>query len=423
MQAVVTAAAWPQAASNWCGVATVAAIARYRGHAVSQADVAAYLNSAAAISQWGRPSSNGTGPGFAADIARDFGTDPRSLALGISALGHGTYHQYVNLASAFDATAALAVDLVRHPEPLSVITQHGLHSVLVSAVWATGDPITNPGSITALDVWDPGVGANNGAQATQYMQVPISTWLTNSNYWGSPYAGNGPSSAPYDPDPSVGPYTFSTTHLWIGHYVYIHPNLLTDPTGGVSADWAVTRSGALIPGFAGETPSGYHGPTVAITPARESKIVLGDTSIAAPGFWSKATNTPAQASYTPVSAMAWAGTDAAHHISVMLSADGLHYDHKVVLNETTFSTPAVLVLNQNNRNVVVVAWAGTNAAHSLCVLYDIYGSPKKMVFSDTSPAGPAMALFNGQIWLAWAGTDAAHTLSVMSTGAQGLVVE
>src|SRR5262249_34349255 len=107
-----------------------------------------------------------------------------------------------------------------------------------------------------------------------------------------------------------------------------------------------------------------------------------------------------------------------------LSADGLHYDHKIILNETTFSTPAVLVLNQNGSNVVVVAWAGTNSIHSLCVLYDVYGvlgSPKKQIFTDTSPAGPAMTLFNGQIWLAWAGTDVAHTLSVMPTGAQGQV--
>src|SRR5262249_23212213 len=162
---------------------------------------------------------------------------------------------------------------------------------------------------------------------------------------------NGSSSAPFDPDPVVGPYTFTSTHLWIGHYVYIRPDAASDPTTGVSVDWPVTRFGALIPGFGGETPSGYAGPTVAIIPGSEaSKITLGDTSIAAPGFWSEATNAPASASYTPVSAIAWTGTDTAHHVNVMLSADGVHYDHKVTLNETSFTTPSIVVVNRNNAN-------------------------------------------------------------------------
>jgi hypothetical protein len=254
------------------------------------------------------------------------------------------------------------------------------------------------------------------------MQVPISTWLTNSNYWGSPYAANGSSSAPFDPDPAVGPYTFTTTHLWIGHYVYIRPDAASDPTTGVSVDWPVTRNSALIPGFGGEIPSGYAGATVTITPGNEaSKVTLGDTSIAAPGFWSEATNAPASASYTPVSAIAWAGTDTDHHLNVMLSADGVHYDHKVTLNETSFTTPSILVVNQNNANIVVVAWTGSDLAHSLNILYDVYGSPLKHTFSDTSFYAPGLAAFNGQIWLTWAGTDGARTLNVMATGAQGQV--
>jgi hypothetical protein len=415
---------WPQRNSNWCGIATVAAIAQFRGHAISQPDVAAYLNSAPAVSPWGTPSWNGIGPGFQADIARDFGTDPRSLAVGIAAEGQGSYHQYVGLASAFDATAALAADIVRTHEPISVITQHGLHSVLVSAVWATGDPVANPSSITALDVWDPGFNANNQIQSAQYMQVPISTWLTNSNYWGSPYAANGSSSAPFDPDPAVGPYTFTTTHLWIGHYVYIRPDAASDPATGVSADWPVTQAGALIPGFSGELPVGYSGPTVAIIPGSEaSKITLGDTSIAAPGFWSEATNAPAPASYTPVSAIAWAGTDVAHHVNVMLSADGLHYDHKITLGETTFTTPSVLVVNRNNANVVVVAWGGTDGAHSLNILYDVYGSPLKRTFwGESSPYALGLSAFNGKIYLTWAGSDPGHSLNVLDTGPQGQIV-
>jgi hypothetical protein len=85
---------WPQANSNWCAVASIELVANYTYqmqsgqsyfpfHAGGQQQIAADLNSAASVSQWGTPSYNGVGPGFAADIARDFGTDPRSIAWGI----------------------------------------------------------------------------------------------------------------------------------------------------------------------------------------------------------------------------------------------------------------------------------------------------------------------------------------------------
>src|SRR5215469_2503012 len=74
--AAVQAAGWPQQQSNWCGVATVAAIARFRGQPVSQQNVADYLNSSAAISEWGQAPTSPYywGPEFKADISGDAGT-------------------------------------------------------------------------------------------------------------------------------------------------------------------------------------------------------------------------------------------------------------------------------------------------------------------------------------------------------------
>jgi hypothetical protein len=85
-QAAIAAAAWPQQNSIWCGVATVTAVAQFRGRVVSQAQVAGYLNSGAAQSQWGTPgpSPDTWGPSFTADISRDAGTDPRALAAGLT---------------------------------------------------------------------------------------------------------------------------------------------------------------------------------------------------------------------------------------------------------------------------------------------------------------------------------------------------
>jgi len=140
----VLAAAWPQQNGNWCGVATVSAIANYQGHAVSQASVASYLNSSASKSEWGTAphTASVAGPGFVADIAGDFGTDPRALAAGLSAQAGGDYHERVDLVSATDATNHLAADVAQSQQPISVIVDHGFHSVLVAAVFATADHVT-----------------------------------------------------------------------------------------------------------------------------------------------------------------------------------------------------------------------------------------------------------------------------------------
>lgn len=273
MQNAVTAAAWPQQSSNWCGIATVSAIANYQGHAASQSTVANYLNSSSSRSEWGTAPHTSTvaGPGFVADIAGDFGTDPRSLAAGLAAEAGGGYHQLIDLVGASDATNHLVADVARSQQPISVIVDHGLHSVLVAAVYATADPTSDPSSVTALEVWDPGYGAGDEIQGAQVEQVSISTWLSSSIYWGSSYSANYQGSVADDPDPSVGAYTYDPSqsengHLWIGHRVYLRPDESGDSSSGVNPDWAFAQSGALITGQHGETPTGYSGATTPIQP-------------------------------------------------------------------------------------------------------------------------------------------------------------
>ena len=259
MLAAVQAAQWPQQVFNWCGVATVAAIANYRGASVSQSATANYLNSAAAVSPWGTPSYIYPGPAFKANIARDSGTDPRSLAAGLAGMGGGRYHALADPWGSWDATIRLAADLAYSGQPISVIVDHGLHSVVVSKIYANDDPVRNPGSIYALEVWDPGYGSafDAGIQNGQRVVVSINAWLWWSVYWGSPYEQNGN----WDPDPAVGPYTYDPSqgnyhHLWIGKWVYIQP---WGPA--VSVDWSVDQHGYVIPGQHGELPPGYVLPT------------------------------------------------------------------------------------------------------------------------------------------------------------------
>lgn len=255
MQAAVTAAGWPQQGRTWCGIATIAAIASYLGHPVSQGAVTAFLNSSAARSQWGTPSWNGLGPGVAANISRDSGTDPRALAEGMRNFGGAWYSQAVDLWGAWDATGQLAADLEYAHQPISVIVDGGQHSVVVSKIFANGDPAWNPGAITALEVWDPGAGADAGIQWAQKVVVSLGDWLYDGVYWGTVYNDQ------YDPDPAVGPYAYDPSignyhHLWTGHYVYIRPGGLA----GVPVDWAVNQSWVVIPGQHGELPPGYHFP-------------------------------------------------------------------------------------------------------------------------------------------------------------------
>jgi hypothetical protein len=272
---------WPQKNSNWCAVASIEAVANYTFqvlgggpssfpfHAGGQQQIAADMNSAASISQWGTPSWNGVGPGFAADIARDFGTDPRSIAWGIqyesaagrlarlhqpgplspriAQLGYAyhnvIYHQPANL-----AVAGIARAIMRFGQPIIVTTAHGLHTVVVSGVWAPNNPDTGyPADVNAVNVWDPAVGSPGGG----YQSARLVTWgnysfNTNSNAWGSVYSPNfwDNNKPPLDPDPAVGPYVPNSQYPshWIGFRVDFEPDSLVN----VSVDYALDENGSVM---------------------------------------------------------------------------------------------------------------------------------------------------------------------------------
>ena len=138
-----------------------------------------------------------------------------------------------------------------------------------------------------------------------------------------------------------------------------------------------------------------------------AKVTLPETSINAPGFFSYV-NQP-----TAGTVIAWAGTDAAHRLNVMTSADGLSYGNKITLGETSIRRPAVVRMSQAAGGAVILAWTGTDANRSLNVLFDVYGSRQKLTLADNSFTSPAITIFNGNLLLAWTGTDASHSLNVM----------
>lgn len=145
---------------------------------------------------------------------------------------------------------------------------------------------------------------------------------------------------------------------------------------------------------------------------RAKKVVLPETSIAGPGLFSIVGSFEGVPFNRTV--ITWTGTDVAHHVNVMTSKDGFSYSNKRILPETSPFRPAVVALSDPAGGIVSVAWTGTDAAHHLNVMWDVYGTRRKVTLADTSIAGPALRFFNGNLYLSWTGTDANHSLNVMS---------
>lgn len=98
---------------------------------------------------------------------------------------------------------------------------------------------------------------------------------------------------------------------------------------------------------------------------------------------------------------------------------------KVTLSNESPNAPGLWTAGQQpppaGQPDAVIAWRGTDASHRINIMYDAYGTRKKVTLSETSASNPSLVFFNGQVWLAWTGTGSTHTLNVMSMGTQGLV--
>lgn len=150
-------------------------------------------------------------------------------------------------------------------------------------------------------------------------------------------------------------------------------------------------------------------------PKEGTKVTLADTSIDGPAITT---------TYGSATALAWTGTDAAHHLNVMTSSDGLHYSNKHILPELSLWRPALAFIDSGRGapyGTLVLAWTGTDARHTLNVEFikmpDFTVTHKVTFWGEWSFTAPALATVNGDInsdvFLSWAGTDSAHTVNVM----------
>jgi hypothetical protein len=149
------------------------------------------------------------------------------------------------------ATTNVARALETWHEPVNVTINGGLHSVLVSGIYAYNDPATNyPANISSVVYRDP-----EGSSSTSRVQVDFTTWKSGNfaspfgvySLWSLYYGdqstvGDGLNTS--DPEPSVGPYVpnGSNPYHWYHGFTWVQRD--TNSANGIwSPDWSFTSTG------------------------------------------------------------------------------------------------------------------------------------------------------------------------------------
>jgi hypothetical protein len=153
-----------------------------------------------------------------------------------------------------------------------------------------------------------------------------------------------------------------------------------------------------------------------------NKVTLsGETSIDGPALASRVDTFEGKTEFNTV--IAWAGSDAAHHLNLMESASdpakgALSFGAKRTLNDTSPMRPAVLRMSPASGGVTILAWTGSDASRTLNVLwnaYDVSGTQqvRLTLWGQTSIGAPSLAFWGNGFVLAWTGSDANHSLNLL----------
>lgn len=267
---------WPQRSGPYCGIETAEAAVNYddevhnvamRFTSTANQVTVARANQTSGKSQWGYATPTNAYAGIT-NIARDFGTDPRSIAyMTWNYTPNNTYfHDYIyrwqfanSTQPAFStqvrqATTNIARALNAWHEPVDVTINGGLHSVLVTGIFSLSNPTTSyPAQITSVVFRDPQASAS----ASRF-EVDFTTWSRGnyatpfgiyslwSLYYGDRYTvGDGQNTN--DPEPIVGPYRPTTTNPrhWFRGFTWIQRDN-NSANGAYSPDWAYRSTGAKM---------------------------------------------------------------------------------------------------------------------------------------------------------------------------------
>lgn len=270
------ASIWPQYSGPYCGIVAAEAavnyddevhgVGMYFGGRGAQAGVAS-ANQRSGASRWGYATPTNAYAGIT-NISPDIGTDPRSIAYMVYTYTPDNvfYHDYIYrwqfanstqpsfFTQVQQATTNMARALETWHEPVIAQINGGLHSVLVTGVYAYTDPATTyPAQIASVVYRDP-----MAWPSVSRFEVSFSTWAGGgfstpygvyslwSLYYGDRYT-RGDHRTSSDPEPSVGIYRPTTTHPvhWFGGFTWVQRD--SHYTNGTySPDFAYTSTGSLM---------------------------------------------------------------------------------------------------------------------------------------------------------------------------------
>ncbi len=221
--------------------------------------------------------------------------------------------------------------------------------------------------------------------------IQFGQWVTALGFWQVPTV-----SQPTEPQGNEGGWNSSS---WIGIDGVNSNDVLQ---AGVEQQVDGSGNASYVAWFEWFAPGSVGG---TINDISNNKVILGDTSPLSPTL----------ASFNGNLYLAWKG-DGNDNLSVMVSTDnGQSFGNKFISVETSDDAPALAADGSN----LFIAWKGSGNDNLSVAIVDIdpaSGAPtglsNKIILGDTSPVSPALAAFNGGLYLAWKG-DGNDNLSVM----------
>jgi hypothetical protein len=279
---------WPQTTKNACAISDAVALVNYDylqyGHPIRFANSSGQTtmeknNQTAGASQWGYATPTNAWGGIT-NIAPDFGNDPRSVAYDVKhyASSNRYYHDFIYRwqfahttapsywSQAKEATTLMARSMETYHFPIIAFINGGVHSVVITGIWSNNDPNTHfPAGIQGLVYRD-----SEGNATTSRQEVSIYTWIAGqyaspfgvyslwSHYYGDRNT-TGDMKNTYDPEPTVGPYSPSSTypHHWYLGFTWVSRD--SDATDSV--DWAINAYSKKIIKPATPAPTPTSAPT------------------------------------------------------------------------------------------------------------------------------------------------------------------
>ena len=129
----------------------------------------------------------------------------------------------------------------------------------------------------------------------------------------------------------------------------------------------------------------------------ENQVTLGQTS----------NNAPALIASSSLLSLVWTGTDG--KLNLIFSSDGKNWINQITLNQTSALAPASAVGPFQDQ---ALAWTGANGILNALFGMEI-GMGQGAILNGTSNQGPALAFYQGLLYIAW--TDARGNLNLASS--------